>query len=153
MMDDHAPEIALRKRALELLNRRAMSRRELMDKLVQKGEEKAQTEEAVDWLVEMGLLNDLDYAEQIVRHYAGKGYGRQRVEQELWRRGIEKNLWDEALQEMPEESDALDRFIESRLRGEAPDPKEEKRVADALARRGYSWDEIKEGLRRYKDAL
>jgi len=153
MIEADTAEDALRKRALQFLDRRAMSRRELIEKLVQKGEDKAAVEAAVDWLVEMGLLKDEHYAELIVRHYAEKGYGRRRIEQELWRRGIAKELWGVALQEMPEEDDALDRFIASKLRGEAPDPKEEKRVADALCRRGYSWDEIREGLRRYKDAL
>ena len=153
MIEEQSPQEALRRRALGMLDRRVLSRRELIDKLVEKGEVKTEAEEAVDWLVEMGLLRDEHYAELIVRHYAGKGYGRKRIEQELWRRGIEKELWDTALQEMPEENDALDRFIESKLRGESPDPKEEKRVADALSRRGYSWDEIKEGLRRYKESL
>ena len=144
---------AIRKRAVEILGRRAMSRRELIDKLTQKGEDREASEEVADWLVEVGLLNDADYAEMVVRHYAAKGYGQLRIQQELRRRGIDKELWDRALAEMPEEFDALDRFIQSRLRGEDPDRKEEQRVADALRRRGYNWDEISAGLRRYRDSL
>ena len=30
-----------------------------------------------------------------------------------------------------------------------PDPKERKRVSDALARRGFDWSDISAGLRRY----
>ena len=153
MMGDHTPEEALCRRALEILGRRAMSRRELIDKLVQKGEDESAAEAAADWLVEKRFLDDADYAAQIVHHYAGKGYGRQRVAQELWRRGIEKDLWDAALEERPAGDEALDRFIESKLRGRDPDKKEEKRVADALCRRGYNWDEIREGLRRYRESL
>ena len=153
MMMDHAPQEALCRRALEILGRRAMSRRELVDKLVQKGEDKAAAELAADWLVEMRLLDDADYAEQIVRHYAAKGYGRQRVAEELWRRGIGRDLWDAALLEMPEGDEALDRFIQAKLRGSEPDKQEEKRVADALRRRGYDWDAISEGLRRYRESL
>ena len=148
MMDEQ-----VRKRAVELLGRRAMSRQELVDKLVSKGEEREAAEETADWLVEVGLLNDADYAGMVVRHYGAKGYGRLRIEQELRRRGIEKDLWDGAFTEMPEAFDALDRFIASRFRGETPDRSEEKRVADALRRRGYSWDEISAGLRRYLDGL
>ena len=150
---DQSPQEALRKRALKLLDYRAMSRRELIDKLVQKGEDAEAVEEAVDWLVEMGLLHDAHYAEMVVRHYAAKGYGQKRIEQELWRRGIEKDLWHIALEELPNGDDAVDRFIQSKLRGEMPDQREEKRVADALARRGYNWDEINAGLRRYKETL
>jgi len=144
---------ALRKRALEMLGQRAMSRRALTDKLLQKGESAEAAEETADWLEEMKVLNDADYAELIVRHYAEKGYGRRRIEQELWRRGIEKDLWDTALREMPEGDDALDRFIQSKLRGDMPDPREKKRVADALCRRWYNWDQINAGLRRYQESL
>ena len=152
MRDTNIPEDA-RRRALEILNRRAMSRRELLEKLVQKGETKEAAEAAVAWIAEMRLLDDEGYAEEIVRHYAAKGYGQKRIEQELWRRGIEKDLWSTALEAMPEEDDSLDRFIASKLRGSDPDKKEEKRLADALARRGYSWDEIGAGIRRYRETL
>jgi len=130
-----------------------MSRRELIDKLLQKGESEEAAELAADWLVEMRFLDDADYAEQIVRHYAAKGYGKKRLEQEFWRRGIAKELWETALLEMPDGDESLDRFIHTKLRGLDPDAKEKKHVADALARRGYSWDEIDAGLRRYKDSL
>ena len=151
-MSDHTDQEA-RRRALEMLGRRSMSRRELIDKLVQKGETQEAAEQTADWLVELRLLDDADYAEQIIRHYAAKGYGQKRLEQELWRRGIEKELWNTALEEMPEGDEALDRFIQSKLRGTDPDRKEEKRVADALQRRGYSWDQISAGMARYKDSL
>jgi len=153
MMEDYVLQDELRKRALKLLDYRPMSRRELIDKLVQKGEEKEAAAEAVDWLIEVGLLNEGIYAEQVIRHYAAKGYGKHRIEQELWRRGVAKELWDGAFQEMPDGDDAIDRFIQSKLRGEAPDQREEKRVVDALCRRGYSWDEINQAMRRYKDSL
>jgi regulatory protein len=48
----------------------------------------------------------------------------------------------------------VDKLLQSKLRGKDPsDPKEIKRVSDALMRRGYSWSEIKEGLRRYGSDL
>jgi len=150
---DKQTQDALRDRALALLGRRAMSRRELIDKLVRKGESPEAAEEVADWLEETGLLNDADYAEQVVRHYAEKGYGQKRIEQELWRRGIAKDLRHTALEAMPQNDDALDRFIQTKLRGNIPDKAEEKRVADALARRGYNWDEISAGMRRYKEQL
>ena len=144
----------VRDRAMRLLDYRAMSRKELFNKLVEKGEDREQAEEAADWLVEIGQIDDAEHAGRILRHYAGKGYGRKRIEQELRRRGIEKEHWDIAFMEMPEESgSAVDQFIQSKLRGEMPDRKEEKRVTDALLRRGYSWDEAGAALRRYKESL
>ena len=40
-------------------------------------------------------------------------------------------------------------FLASRLRGGEDDPKQIKKVSDALCRRGFSWEEIRSGLRRY----
>ena len=48
----------------------------------------------------------------------------------------------------PEE--AIDAFLQKKLRGaELSDPKVRRRAADALARRGYRWEDISAGLRRY----
>ena len=90
-------------RGMELLSYRPMSAKELRDKLVQKGEAAENAEAAVDWLQSRGFLNDERYAGMVVRHYAGKGYGAGRIRQELQRRGISRELWEDALQEMPEQ--------------------------------------------------
>ena len=148
-----APQDALKKRALALLGRRAMSRRELVDKLAEKGEDAEAAEIVADWLEEMRFLNDADYAAQVVEHYGAKGYGRRRVEQELWRRGVPKDLWDAALEALPEGTEELDRYLAQKLRGTLPDRKEEKRAADALLRRGYNWEQIAAGIERYKESL
>ena len=42
-----------------------------------------------------------------------------------------------------------DAFLRKRFKGGIPDQKELKRASDALARRGYRWNEIREGLNRY----
>ena len=153
--DPQAEEARVKKRALRILERRAHSTKELYDKLIEKGESPEHAAAAVAWLLEIRYLDDAQYANDIVRHYHAKGYGKRKVEQELWRRGITKELWAEAIEaEMPEiNEDALDRFIQMKLRGEKPDQKAEKRVADALARRGHGWDEIRSALRRYAEQI
>ena len=138
-----------RNRGLELLSYRPMSCKELLDKLMQKGETPEDAEAAVDWLREHGFLDDARYAAQVVRHYAGKGYGEGRIRQELRRRGIQRELWDEALQEMPEPDDKLDRFLASRL-SDPRDREQVKKVSAALLRRGYSWEEIRAALARHR---
>ena len=87
-----------KKKALALLDRRDMSRKELTDKLLQKGEPPEAVAAAADRLEELGFLNDGRYAALVVRHYAGKGYGPARVRQELHRRGIARALWDAAME-------------------------------------------------------
>ena len=47
-------------------------------------------------------------------------------------------------------SAAIEEFLRKKWRGTLPDdPRELKKASDALARRGYSWSDIVEGLRRY----
>ena len=137
-----------RDRCIEMLSRRRMSRKELIDKLIKKGESEETAEFCADWLEEKGFLDDEGYAAAVARHYANKGYGAGRVRSELHRRGVERELWDEALDNMPSSDGKLDKLISSKLKD--PDDREQvRKVSASLYRRGYSWDEIRSALRRY----
>ena len=48
---------------------------------------------------------------------------------------------------------AIDKFLHQRLDGRALDEKLIKKTADALLRRGHSWQDVRDGLRRYRDGL
>lgn len=163
---DHLTEAADRSRvrgkALDLLSVKPLSRKELLLKLTarpfHKGKDSRekppiatpeQAEAAANWLEDLGYLNDREYAKEVVRHYSAKGYGERRVKDELFRRGVPREYWDEALLEAGSAEDGVEAFLRSRFKGTVPDARDRKRASDALARRGYRWDEIREGLRRY----
>ncbi len=135
-------------RALRIVNARPVSREELRKKLVEKGETPENAEECADWLCRMGLIDDAQYAESVVRHYAAKGYGASRIRQELRRHGVPRELWDGVMTQMPEQDAYLERFIRSRL-SDPGDSAQVKKVSDALFRRGYSWDQIKHALNEF----
>lgn len=137
-----------RERALELISHRSMSRKELMDKLISKGEAEDVAEYCAGWLEENGFIDEERYAQQIARHYAAKGYGAGRVRAELSRRGLDRELWDTAMAAMPAGDEKLDRFIASRLK-DPEDRDEIRKISSALYRRGYSWEEIRSALARY----
>ena len=141
-----------REKAMEYLSHRPMSCKELRDKLLQKGEEEAVADFCVRWLDEQGFLDDARYAGMVVRHYAGKNYGLGRIRGELSRRGIPRELWDAALAEAPEPDDKIDRFIASRLK-DPEDRAQIQKISNALYRRGYGWDQIREALRRYSTSV
>jgi len=147
-LQDAARRSGLKTKAIELLMRKPQSRKELGRRLL---EWEASEEEAAaicDRMEELGYLNEREYAGRIVRHYAGKGFGERKLRDELYRRGIPKELWEEALDQIEDNSQAIDDFLAKKLKGDH-DPKAIKRVSDALARRGYSWSEISDALRRY----
>ena len=135
-------------RALRIINARPMSQQEMRKRLIEKGEVEENAEAATLWLCDMGLIDDRRYAASLVRHYAAKGYGPGRVRAELSRRGVDRELWDDTIQAMPENTDRLDRFIAARLT-DPEDRDQIRKVSAALCRRGYSWEEIRSALRRF----
>ena len=142
------PKASLFEKAVSLLNYRAHSRKELAEKLRRKtGCGETELSEVLDRLEQLGLLDDRSYAASVVRSCARKGYGAQRVAAELSRRGISKELREEALGEMPDTDDTLDRLLRQRLR-DPRDRDELRKVSAAMVRRGYSWDEVRRALGR-----
>lgn len=140
-----------RQRALRILGARAMSVKELTDRLKEKGESPENAEDAAQWLLDMRLLDDAQYAAMCVRHYAAKGYGPGKIRNELYRRGIARELWDEALEELPEQGDRIDALLRRKLKSDTPDRAELRKAADYLYRRGFGRDEIHAALARYSE--
>ena len=120
---------AARKRALSLLDKRDYSRKMLIDKLTDKG---VTAEDAAD----------------VVRHYSGRGYGERRIREELYHRGIDRDLWDEALEEAGEPDSTVYRLLSARLRGSVS-PEDMERARSYLLRRGFSREEVRGALERY----
>lgn len=137
--------------AADLIGVRALSRKELTKRLIRKGNDEADAQAAADWLEDIGAVNDSEYAAALVRHYGGKGYGPARVREELRRRGVDQELWDGAMEEMPEAEEILDQLIQKKRKGDLSDPREKKRVSDALMRRGFGWSEVKAAMSRYAE--
>ena len=136
--------------AARMVGRRALSKEELQRKLIQKGASEEDASDAAGWLEDIGAIDDAGYAAMLVRHYGERGYGPGRVREELRRRGIPRELWEEALQELPEPAEAIAAFLR-RKAGDLSDRREVKRLTDALLRRGFHWGDIRDALSRYAD--
>lgn len=137
--------------AAAIIGGRALSKRELTDRLVRKGNDHSDAQAAADWLEDIGAVDDAAYAAALVRHYGGKGYGPARVREELRRRGVDRELWEEALEELPDVAETLDKLIQKRCRGDLSDPRERRRTSDALLRRGFSWGDVRAAMGRYTE--
>lgn len=134
--------------AADLIGKRAMSRRDLEKKLREKGASEAEARYAAEWLEAIGALNDAEYAAALVRHCAQLGYGPARVREKLYEKGVPRELWEEALEELPADGGQVEDFLRSKLRGRIPDEKEKRRLTNALLRRGFPWGEVKAAWRR-----
>lgn len=137
-----------RQRAAELAAGRMLSRKELSDRLVKKGAAPQEAQETAQWLADLGAVDDAAYAGVIARHYAAMGYGPGRVRQELQRRGVPRDLWEDALAQLPDPEEAIDKFLTAKLRGKTPDRATLQRLSAALQRRGFQWQDIRPALAR-----
>ncbi len=137
--------------AINILSRRDHSRKELTEKLRVKGLGEY-AEYAVDRLTEQGYLDDerfaASYARELIRL---KSYGRRRVEQELYRKGIDRDIISRVLTECEFSSEKLTELIERKYNRYLYDEKGVNKTVNALLRLGYSYGEIKDSLKEIAD--
>jgi regulatory protein len=146
-------------RALEMLAFRARATRELRTSLLRKGEDAANVDHALERLTAMGLLDDASYARQYAHaKIVGPGFSRRRLQAELAKRGVAREVADAAIADALAEDDVnsdaiLERVAARKLRAlqkEDP-PTKRRRLYEFLARRGYDSDDIRRVMERMLD--
>ena len=140
-----AGQMSAKMRAVRIVAASAVSKRDLQQRLVQKGEDPRQAAEAVAWMEEMKLVDDEETARQIVFRCIGKGYGLQRAKQALYEKKIPKQYWDAALADYPDQNEHILAFLRSHI-ADPRDQKAVKKTVDALLRRGHSYGQIRAAL-------
>ena len=140
-----AGKMSAKMRAVRIVSAASVSRRDLEQRLVRKGEDPEQARQAVQWMEDLHLVDDRATAEQVVHSCIAKGYGLTRAKQALYEKRIPKAYWDEALEGYPDQTEKIQAFLRSRLGGDS-DEKQVKRAIDALIRRGHSYGTIKKAL-------
>jgi len=140
-----AGDTSAKMRAVRIVAASSVSRRDLEQRLVRKGQTKEQAKAAVEWMEDLNLLDDRETARQIVSRCAAHGYGIARAKQMLYEKQIPKDLWLDALEDYPDQTENILAFLRVRL-GEEPDQRQIKKATDALLRRGHSWGDVRRAL-------
>lgn len=148
---DTAAKASAKERAVRIVAASGVSKAELLHRLVEKGERREDAEQAVLWLSELNLLDDLQTAQAIVERGVRRGYGKNKLRQLLYEKRIPKQYWDQVLADLPEMDSAIDAFLHAKLDGRQLDEKLIKKTIDALLRRGHNYDKIKSALRRFSE--
>ena len=143
-----AGQMSAKMRAVRIVSASSVSKRDLEQRLIQKGEDPFQARQAVAWMEDLDLLDDRKTAFQVVDRCIRKGYGLARAKQALYEKRIPKEYWQEALEDYPDQTDEIAEFLRSRL-GENWDERDLKRVTDALLRRGHSYSKIRKALQSF----
>ena len=147
-------------RALNLLAFQARSARDLRRRLVQKGEPAEHVDRAIERLTAQGLLDDAQFARQLARSkVASQGASRRRLQQEMFKRGVAREVADEAIAEVYEDEQVdegvlVEEVARKKVRSLARlDPEARRRRLYAfLARRGYEGEAIRRAMRAVLDA-
>ena len=137
-------------RAMRILGSVTLSEREMERRLISKGEAAEDARAAVEWLKEIGMIDDTRYAASITGHYSGKGYGPARIKDELFKRGIPRGISEEAMSGVENDYEAAEEYIAKKLKGSTE--KEDVRSAvNALYRRGFSYDDARAAVSGYME--
>lgn len=142
-------------RALNMLASRGRSSAELRRLLVKKGEPADRVDVAIGRLEQSGFLDDAAFARQFSRSKAvGAGLSRRRLQQELSKRGVARDVSAEAIEqvfvdEAIDEEASIERVARKKLRTlmSADAPTRKRRLYSFLARRGYDSSDISRVLR------
>ena len=140
-----AGQMSAKMRAVRIVSASSVSKRDLEQRLVHKGEDPGQAKEAVEWMSQLNLLDDRKTAEQVVQRCISKGYGLARAKQALYEKRIPKEYWEDVLEDYPDQQEAICAFLRSRL-GTAAEEKDLRRAIDALLRRGHSYGQIRRAM-------
>lgn len=144
-LKEAASKMSARMRAVRIVSAAGVSKKDLEHRLIQKGEDPTQARAAVEWMSELDLVDDRKTAQQIVARCISRGYGMQRAKQALYEKRIPKAYWQEALEEYPDQSNAITDYLRQHIT-DAADEKQRRKAIDALVRRGHSFSQIRRGL-------
>ena len=140
-----AGKMSAKMRAVRIVSASSVSCKDLEQRLKRKGETEEDAKQAVEWMEDLHLLDDRNTAEQVVHSCIRKGHGRSRAKQVLFEKRIPRELWEEALEDYPDQMDKIMTFLRSRLDADSDD-RQVKKAVDALLRRGHSYGTIREAL-------
>lgn len=136
-----------RKKAMKLLEHMDRTEKGLLERLQQAGFTLEAAADAVAYVKDYGYVNDTRYAVNYIT-YRIHSKSRQKIFQELFRKGISRetaeSAWEQASElEEPDERELLRRTVEKRCKpGAKLDEKEMRRLYGFLSRRGFRSGEI-----------
>ena len=135
-------------RGLYLLDYRDYSYKELFEKLSVSYEEDI-CFYVTDRLAKLGMIDDRRYAENLARKLVEvKKYGPYRASQEMYRKGLDRELINEVLEKYSEDTvEMLYELIMKKYSNCLDDRDRLRKMKNALARLGYSFDDINRAVR------
>ena len=139
-------------KALNILSKASQSEKKIREKLNEDFEEDT-VDDVIDFLKKYNFINDGELASKIVNTNVNLNkYGKNKIKQNLYNKGIEKSAIDEAISEIDYDAEfenalylAQKRY--NRVKNEDP-KKAYAKIANHLAYKGFNYDIIKSVLNK-----
>ncbi|MBQ7775782.1 MAG: regulatory protein RecX [Lachnospiraceae bacterium] len=139
-------------RAMNLLQKRSYTEKQLTDKLKEGGYPTVIIEEAIHYVKSFHYVDDLQYAIDYITCYEERK-SLKKIEQELIQKGISKEVLREAFVGWEENGGTQDEMtmihelLEKKHYSSDCDMKEKRRIYAFLLRKGYSPERVQEAMR------
>ena len=139
-------------KALNILSKSSQSEKKIREKLIEDFEEDV-IEKVIEFLKKYNFINDNELASKIVNTNVNLNkYGKNKIKQNLYNKGIEKSAIDEAMSNIDQDAEfenALHLAEKRYARVKNEDPKKAyAKVANHLAYKGFNYDIIKRVLNK-----
>ena len=136
------------------INKRRYTKKELINKLVQREYDRDVAEEAVEYLEELDYINEADYARRYIHDAIRiKKHGIVRIKNDLFQKGIDRNIIDEVLVDTDVDcTKVIDELIQIRAKNlDLSDEKQFNKLVAFLVRRGFRYGEAVQSVRNYRE--
>ncbi len=142
------------RRACYLLDDRDYSYCMMYQKLMHTYQDRPLCVKVMNQLVQCGAINDRRYAEKLSEYLVEcRHYGIYRVRQELLRKGLDKELTEQCVAALEEQSlEHLPEVLEKKYGSQLTDPEDFKtreKVIAGMTRLGYEYSGIKKAIEEY----
>lgn len=145
--------LSAREVAVQLLSRRDHGEFELKQKLTLKEFEEQDINQALEYCISNGWMDDLRYAKSQVRQHVYKGHGKRRIQQELSMKQVADHIIEQAFDAEPQDWFELAKeTAEKKFKGQkAVDQKAYAKQIRFLQYRGFDFDQIQYALSSFDD--
>jgi len=132
--------------SIDYLSRGMRTEKELKDKLKERKIHYKAASEIIRRLKELDYINDEKYAIDYINYYSSSR-GKIRLRNELYLKGVEKNLIDEALSTFEDEEKSCLEIAKKFSKGVSPYGKEKEKLIRYLLSRGYGYEIIRDAIK------
>lgn len=142
------------RRACYLLDERDYSYAMMYQKLMRTYQDRPLCQKVMEQLVQCGSIDDRRYAARLAEYLVEtKRYGLYRASQEMYRKGLDKRLIEDALADLEDTAEEnIPLVLEKKYGRVLTDPddwKTREKVIAGMARLGYNYRSVKEAIEDY----